>query len=314
VDWKSCRLSIDPEKKLKEITVLNNQVDLSDVDRMAEQTNQVKSGDQVTELERQPRLDHIAFNVKDPDTVAAWYCRYLGMKIVKKNPQPPFTHFISDADGSFMLELYANPKVPVPEYAALSHMAFHLAFMTDNMLAARDSLVAAGAKVVDDITTTPAGDQVLMMRDPWGLAIQCVKRAWPMLGFEKFRPEHFALNVPNPEAMRNWYILNLGMKSMRKGGAPTYTNFIGDNGGNMMLELFHNSDFPAANMDRINPLSLHIAFVVNDVRAIRTGLIEAGATLAEDIRVSGSGDEVLVLRDPWGVPIQFIKHAKQNLR
>jgi hypothetical protein len=47
--------------------------------------------------------------------------------------------------------------------------------------AIRDSLIAAGAIVIDDSTTIPNGDQILMMRDPWGLSIQFVKRAEPML-------------------------------------------------------------------------------------------------------------------------------------
>jgi hypothetical protein len=34
---------------------------------------------------------------------------------------------------------------------------------------------------VDEVTTTPAGDKLAMLRDPWGLAIQFVRRAEPML-------------------------------------------------------------------------------------------------------------------------------------
>jgi uncharacterized glyoxalase superfamily protein PhnB len=67
-------------------------------------------------------------------------------------------------------------------------------------------------------------------------------------------------------------------------------------------------------MSKINPLSFHIAFVVNDVRSIRNRLIAAGATLVEDIKISASGDEILMLRDPWGVPIQFIKRAQPMLK
>jgi glyoxylase I family protein len=178
----------------------------------------------------------------------------------------------------------------------------------------RDSLLVAGAKLVEDITTTPAGDQVLMMRDPWGFAIQFVKRSSPMLVPAGIRPEHVALNVADPLSMTNWYCENLGMKVIRKGTPPTYTNFISDAGHNMMFELFNNSAYPVLDMLKINPLSLHIAFVVDDVRAIRNGLIAAGATLAEEIKMSASGDEILMLRDPWGVPIQFIKRAEPMLK
>jgi len=41
--------------------------------------------------------------------------------------------------------------------------------------------VGAGAKIVDDYFTNPAGDELLMLRDPWGIGLQLVKRATPML-------------------------------------------------------------------------------------------------------------------------------------
>jgi uncharacterized glyoxalase superfamily protein PhnB len=45
----------------------------------------------------------------------------------------------------------------------------------------RDRLVSAGATVVEDLTTSPVGDLLVMLRDPWAFAFQLVKRANPML-------------------------------------------------------------------------------------------------------------------------------------
>ena len=39
----------------------------------------------------------------------------------------------------------------------------------------------SGAKVVEDLVTTPGGDELVMLRDPWGIAVQLVRRAAPML-------------------------------------------------------------------------------------------------------------------------------------
>jgi uncharacterized glyoxalase superfamily protein PhnB len=114
--------------------------------------------------------------------------------------------------------------------------------------------------------------------------------------------------------MANWYCENLGMKVRRKGTPPTYTNFIADAGNNMMFELFNNSGYPVLDMYKIHPLSIHIAFVVDDVRAARNGLIAAGATLVDDITIGPTGDEILMLRNPWGVPLQIIKRAKPMLK
>jgi hypothetical protein len=81
-----------------------------------------------------------------------------------------------------------------------------------------------------------------------------------------------------------------------------------------MFELFYNKDYPMLDLVKINPLSLHIAYVVDDVRAIRNGLIAAGATLVDEITVGASGDEILMMRNPWGVSLQFIKRAKPMLK
>ena len=314
VDLMNCSISIDPEKKLNEVTVQNNFLLLKENMNMINHANQPASSDQIVSLKKQPRLEHIAFNVKDPAGVAKWYCDHLGMKIVRKSLPPANTHFIGDAAGNMMFELYNNPDVPVPEYASFSHMSMHLAFMVDDVKTMRDSLTASGAKLIEDVTITPAGDQVLMLRDPWGLAIQFVKRTSPMLEPAGIRPEHFALNVADPQSMTNWYCENLGMKVHRKGTPPTYTNFIADAAHNMMFELFINSAYPLLDMSKINPLSIHIAFVVEDVRAIRNGLIAAGATIVDDMTVSASGDEILMLRNPWGIPLQIIKRAKPMLK
>lgn len=319
VRLQQCSIRIDPEMKLREITLANNVIELNESGLMAKTMKRKKTDDQVTVLEAKPRPEHIAFNVKDPSAVAKWYCDHLGMKIVRKSPPPANTHFIGDSSGNMLFELYNNPDVPVPEYASINYMALHLAFMVDSVQAMRDSLLAAGATTAEDISTTPLGDQVLMMRDPWGLAIQFVKRVSPMLAPSGVppagvRPEHIAFNVPEPQSMANWYCENLGMKVVRSGGPPTYTTFIADAGNHMMMELFHNSAYPMLDWSSINYLSFHFAFMVSDVRAMRNGLIAAGAKLAEEIRVTNTGDEVLMLRDPWGVPIQFLKRGEPMLR
>ena len=45
----------------------------------------------------------------------------------------------------------------------------------------RAHLTAAGATPVGRIVVAPSGDKIAMLRDPWGIAIQFVKRADPML-------------------------------------------------------------------------------------------------------------------------------------
>ncbi len=127
------------------------------------------------------RLEHVAINVEDPVAMAKWYCENLGMKIVRKGPPPVNGHFISDAGGNMMLEIYHNPPDAVPDYASMNPLLLHIAFMVDDVKEISRKLVAAGATIATDVTTTDAGDELVMLRDPWGVPIQFLKRAEPML-------------------------------------------------------------------------------------------------------------------------------------
>jgi catechol 2,3-dioxygenase-like lactoylglutathione lyase family enzyme len=127
------------------------------------------------------RIEHIAINVKDPIAMAGWYVENLDMKVVRKGPPPVNAHFISDANGNVMLEIYNNPPDAVPDYSSMNPLLLHIAFMVDDIKAIRDKLTAAGATIASDITTTEGGDELAMLRDPWGVPIQFVKRAEPMM-------------------------------------------------------------------------------------------------------------------------------------
>jgi len=127
------------------------------------------------------RLEHIGLNVADPVKAAQWYVENLGMKVLREGPPPINGRFLGDADGNMMLELYHNPPDTVPNYAAMDPLLLHVAFHVNDVEAIRSKLLAAGATAVGEVTTTEAGDKLAMLRDPWGLAIQFVRRADPML-------------------------------------------------------------------------------------------------------------------------------------
>lgn len=127
------------------------------------------------------RIEHIAINVEDPVSMAEWYCKNLGMKVVRKGPPPISVHFIADETGNVVLEIYHNPPDAVPDYASMDPLLLHIAFMVDDVKGVREKLMAAGAAPVGEADVTPKGDEIAMLRDPWGVAIQFVKRAEPML-------------------------------------------------------------------------------------------------------------------------------------
>lgn len=127
------------------------------------------------------RLEHLALNVAEPVAMADWYVEHLGMKVVREGPPPVNTRFLSDSSGAILLEIYCNPPDAVPDYASMDPLLLHLAFVADDVEAMRTRLIAGGATPVAAVETTPAGDRLAMLRDPWGLAIQLAKRADPML-------------------------------------------------------------------------------------------------------------------------------------
>jgi glyoxylase I family protein len=113
--------------------------------------------------------------------MADWYVRHLGCTVARAGGAPSHGRFLKDSSGSVLLEIYRNPQVPVPDYAGMNPLLLHLAFITSAPTADRDRLLKAGAKLGEDLSTSPAGDQFVMLRDPWGIPLQLVKRVTPML-------------------------------------------------------------------------------------------------------------------------------------
>jgi catechol 2,3-dioxygenase-like lactoylglutathione lyase family enzyme len=126
-------------------------------------------------------IEHVALNVSDPVGMADWYTRHLGMRIVRSVSEPPHTRFLADQSGRVVVEIYHQTKAAVPDYFALDPMVLHLAFSAADVHGVRERLLAAGARSAGEVTTTPAGDELAMLRDPWGVSIQLVKRAQPLL-------------------------------------------------------------------------------------------------------------------------------------
>ena len=125
-------------------------------------------------------FEHIGINVAEPVKMARWYCGNLGMKVMRKGEPPVSAHFLADADEKMMMEIYHNPPDAVPDYASMNPLLLHIAFSVDGVEAVKDDLVAAGAvKYFYELTAD--GDEIAILRDPWGLPIQFIKRAKSML-------------------------------------------------------------------------------------------------------------------------------------
>jgi glyoxylase I family protein len=125
-------------------------------------------------------IEHFAINVADPVAVGDWYVRHLGLRILRALGTPPFTRFLADSAGRTVVEIYGHTKAAVPDYRSMDPLVFHIAFSTTDVDTDLQRLLAAGASKAGEINVTPTGDQMTFLRDPWGVALQLVKRAKPL--------------------------------------------------------------------------------------------------------------------------------------
>ena len=126
------------------------------------------------------KIEHFAINVKDPVAMAAWYVANMGLTVVRKSDGAACTHFLGDNSGQVMVEIYNNPPDQVPDYASMNPLLLHLAFVCGNPDQKRAELELVGASFAEEVHIKD-GSHLVMMRDPWGLAIQLCKRGVAML-------------------------------------------------------------------------------------------------------------------------------------
>ncbi|HPD14228.1 MAG TPA: VOC family protein [Planctomycetota bacterium] len=126
-------------------------------------------------------IEHLGLNVPEPAAMADWYVAHLGLRVVLAKDQPVPVRFLADSAGRVMLEVYRNPAVPVPDYWAIDPLVLHLAFTSGDVPGDYRRFLAAGATAATAPNVLPTGDEIAIVRDPWGFAVQLVRRARPML-------------------------------------------------------------------------------------------------------------------------------------
>ena len=128
------------------------------------------------------KIEHTAYQVEDPVAVARWYVEHLGLTVKRAQNERPFGQFLADDGDTVMLEFYNNPKVRGPRLSG--HRPVDPAHRLLDRRCRGDAGAAADRRRLGRRArrcVTPAGDHVAMLRDPWGLAIQFVHRAQPMI-------------------------------------------------------------------------------------------------------------------------------------
>jgi len=124
--------------------------------------------------------------------------------------------------------------------------------------------------------------------------------------------EHVAINVQEPAKMAEWLVQHLGMRIIVANPTAPYIHFVADDKGSM-LEIYHNTSAPLPDYPNMSAFNLHLAFSSSHIEADRDRMLAAGATLVSDVNTTATGDKLVFLRDPWGVPFQFVQRLKPLL-
>ncbi|NLW50594.1 MAG: VOC family protein [Candidatus Brocadiaceae bacterium] len=122
------------------------------------------------------KIEHMGFIVQAPIDMGAWYAEHLGFRIVVRNgDNDQGSTWLADDAGALLIELGATPTTPPVDFASLAPLQVHLAVASEDAEEDSRRLQAAGAAFVERCASAP-GDTILLLRDPWGMAIQLVQR------------------------------------------------------------------------------------------------------------------------------------------
>lgn len=125
--------------------------------------------------------------------------------------------------------------------------------------------------------------------------------------------EHFAINVSHPVEMADWYVEHIGLKVVKQEKEAPHTAFLADDGGRVMLEIYKNPPDDVPDYESMNPLIVHLALVSENPEKDKKRLLKAGASLISDDKLE-DGSHLVMLRDPWGLPLQLCKRAVSMLK
>lgn len=99
------------------------------------------------------------------------------------------------------------------------------------------------------------------------------------------------------------------MRVLKSTGAPTHTHSMDCGDSGVQIEFYRNKNAPTPDYLNQDPLVVHLAFVSPDPEAEAARRISAGATPQAGPVTTAAGDVLVMLRDPWGFPIQLCQRA-----
>lgn len=123
-------------------------------------------------------IEHIGIAVEKPIEMADWYHETLGFNIkFSAQDEEKEVAFLTDSSDKVMFEFGKIPGV-LPLTRGLSHhLQLHIALKSDDPDKDADYLVSKGAAFIEKCPIKRPGENLIVLRDPWGNTIQLVKRS-----------------------------------------------------------------------------------------------------------------------------------------
>jgi catechol-2,3-dioxygenase len=123
-------------------------------------------------------IEHIGISVDKPIDMANWYQDTLGFNIkFSAEDEEKGVAFLTDCTDKVMLELGKIPNVSPLAGRMNHHLQLHIALTSADPDKDAEYLVSKGAKFIERCPIKRPGENLIVLRDPWGNTIQLVKRS-----------------------------------------------------------------------------------------------------------------------------------------
>ena len=122
--------------------------------------------------------------------------------------------------------------------------------------------------------------------------------------------EHIAINVVEIDRVVPWYCAHLGLTIVNQQKAAPFMTFLADGSDRVVIEFYSRSDAVMQDFRKLNPLTFHVAFVSENAEKDKQRLVSAGASFFDEL-LKEDGSHLVMLRDPWGIPLQICQRAEK---
>jgi catechol 2,3-dioxygenase-like lactoylglutathione lyase family enzyme len=227
------------------------------------------------------RLELVALDAADIDSLADFYARLTGWEIVRKDSD---WITIRTPDGQEVAFQLAPDHIP-PQWPGQEHpQQVHLDLLVDGHEAAAERAVALGATRLAD------GPSWITLADPAGHPFDLCQRdgVGPVMGL-------FAVTIDAPDApaLARFYADLMGMEVTYEGPEGA---LIAGAGKSVMFQQIGGYN-PPRWPDPAHPQQAHLDVIVDDLDTGEARALELGAS-----RLDGGGESFRVFADPAGHP------------